>query len=70
MKKAELKELRQMDIPKLEKKLSDLTKKKVEAEIKISAGQEKNVRSAKSLRRDISQTMTILNEKRKESHKK
>jgi ribosomal protein L29 len=65
MKKAELRELRQMDIPKLEKKLSDLRKKRLETEVRISAGQEKNVRLAKSLRHDISQIMTILEEKRK-----
>ncbi|MGB6838750.1 MAG: 50S ribosomal protein L29 [Microgenomates group bacterium] len=63
MKKKELQELRVKKIAELRKLLS---KKKKEAEVtygKIKAGQEKNLKKAKNLKRDIAQILTLIREK-------
>lgn len=63
MKKKELQELRIKKIAELRKLLS---KKKKEAEVtygKMKAGQEKNLKKAKNLKRDIAQILTLIREK-------
>jgi len=69
MKKREIKELRVQSVEVLEKKLAELRKKQLEAAVNISAGRERNVRTAKNLRREIAQVMTVINEKKQKGGK-
>lgn len=63
MKKKELQELRIKKMAELRKLLS---KRKKEADVtygKMKAGQEKNLKKAKNLKRDIAQILTLIREK-------
>lgn len=62
MKKTELKNLRDKEVEELKKTVS---KKKLEiAKVlaKLSVGQEKNLRKAKNLKKELAQTLTIIKE--------
>ena len=63
MKKKELIIYRKKDLDDLKKILVEKEKDVKDAFIKVGAGQEKNARLAKSIRRDISQILTIIREK-------
>lgn len=64
MKRKDLVDLKTKEVKDLNKILAD---KKTELEkvlVNVSAGKEKNLKSAKNLRRDISQILTIVQEKK------
>lgn len=63
MNKRELKEIRGLKVEELEKRLDGLVESLLKARVDISVGQEKNVRKAKMIRRDISQIKSIIREK-------
>ncbi len=67
MKKTELKELRTLNLKELETRLASLKKKWLETQVKISVGEEKNIKAARNLRRDIAQILGIITQKKKES---
>ena len=63
MKRKDLVDLKTKEVKDLNKILGD---KKAELEkimVNVSVGKEKNLKKAKNLRRDISQTLTIVREK-------
>ena len=63
MKKKDLVDLKTKEVKDLNKILGD---KKAELEkimVNVSVGKEKNLKSAKNLRRDISQILTMVKEK-------
>ncbi len=72
MKKRELSDIRKSTIKELKEKVSKLKKDVLERSIKISSGEEKNLKSKKALSLDIAQIMTIISEKQrqKEGEKK
>jgi len=72
MKKRELSDIRKSTIKELKEKVFKLKKDALERSVKISSGEEKNLKSKKALALDIAQIMTIISEKQrqKESEKK
>lgn len=52
-----------MDLPELKTAVSRLERELVDARLKISLGQEKNVHLAKSIRQDIARIKTIIRHK-------
>ena len=67
MKKRELSEFRKLDHKELIKKLDELTKKHIEAQVKIASKEETNLKIVKHLRSDIAQINTIIREAKKET---
>ena len=63
MKKKELKDLKVKGLKELGKLVSQKKLELSESYAKIKAGQEKNLKKAKNLRRDVAQTLTIIREK-------
>ncbi len=63
MKKKDLTDLRNKKINELEKLLSKKRNELINTYAKIKAGQEKNLKKAKNMRRDIAQILTIIREK-------
>lgn len=63
MKKKDLTDLRNKKINELEKLLSKKRNELINTYAKIKAGQEKNLKKAKNIRRDIAQILTIIREK-------
>ena len=57
-------ELRKLDIEKLNESLADLRNKNRELRFSIANNQLKNVRELRVVKKDISKTLTVLNEKR------
>ncbi len=72
MKKRELSDIRKSTIKELKEKVFKLKKDALKRSVKISSGEEKNLKSKKVLALDIAQIMTIISEKQrqKESEKK
>jgi ribosomal protein L29 len=63
MKKKDLTDLRNKKINELEKLLSKKRNELINTYAKIKAGQEKNLKKAKNIRRDVAQILTIIREK-------
>ena len=63
MKQQDLIKHHHMDIPELKTAASKLEKELVDARLKISLGQEKNVHIAKNIRQDIARIKTIIRHK-------
>ena len=63
MKKNELKTAREKDSKVLREELSKFRHEAALTRVEISAGQEKNLKKSKLLRKKISQYMTLLKEK-------
>lgn len=63
MKKKELTDLRNKKTNELEKLLSKKRNELINTYAKIKAGQEKNLKKAKNIRRDVAQILTIIREK-------
>jgi ribosomal protein L29 len=63
MKKKDLQALKSKSIEELKKMVSDKKKEADEAFIKTKAGQEKNLKKVKNLRKDIAQILTLVKEK-------
>ena len=63
MKKKELTKLRDKDVKALLKLANDKKKELAEAYSKTRAGQEKNLKTAKNLKNDIAQILTLVKEK-------
>jgi ribosomal protein L29 len=63
MKKKDLTDLRNKKISELEKLLSKKRNELINTYAKIKAGQEKNLKKAKNIRRDVAQILTIIREK-------
>jgi len=63
MKKKDLLDLRSKKTGELEKLLSKKRNELINTYVKIKAGQEKNLKKAKNIRRDIAQILTIIREK-------
>lgn len=63
MKKKDLTDLRNKEINELEKLLSKKRNELINTYAKIKAGQEKNLKKAKNIKRDIAQILTIIREK-------
>ncbi len=63
MKKKDLTDLRNKKVSELEKLLSKKRNELINTYAKIKAGQEKNLKKAKNMRRDIAQILTIIREK-------
>jgi len=59
VKKNELNVLKKKGAVELEKEIAKLLKKKLELEVAISAGKEKNLKSVRNIRRDIAQMLTL-----------
>lgn len=69
MKKKDLERLRKKTIQELEGEILDKKIKSVMTAAKISAGQEKNLKKVKELRREIATLLTIVSEKNREEAK-
>lgn len=63
MKKKDLTDLRNKKTNELEKLLAKKRNELVNTYAKIKAGQEKNLKKAKNIRRDVAQILTIIREK-------
>lgn len=63
MKKKDLQALKSKSIKELRKMVLDKKKEANEAFIKTKAGQEKNLKKVKNLRKDIAQILTLIKEK-------
>jgi ribosomal protein L29 len=63
MKKKDLTDLRNKKTNELEKLLSKKRNELINTYAKIKAGQEKNLKKAKNIRRDVAQILTIIREK-------
>lgn len=63
MKKKELKSLKQKTIKEIEKVLIKKRQSLLETIVKAKAGQEKNVKKVKMLKKDVAQILTILKQK-------
>jgi len=63
VKKKDLVSLKTKEIKELEKMAIDKKKASAEAYSKIKAGQEKNIKKVKNLRRDIAQILTVIRQK-------
>jgi ribosomal protein L29 len=63
MKKKDLTDLRNKKINELEKLVSKKRNELINTYAKIKAGQEKNLKKAKNIRRDVAQILTIIREK-------
>lgn len=64
MKKKDLTDLRNKKTSELEKLLAKKRHELINANAKIKAGQEKNLKKAKNIRRDVAQILTIIREKK------
>ena len=64
MKSKELNDLRTKDVKELQKLLNKKVADAVQAKVKTKVSKEKNLKNVKMLKRDISQILTIMNEKR------
>ena len=62
MKKTELKNLKTKNLKDLEKFAKDKKLEIAKVLVKIASGQEKNLKKAKNLRRELAQTLTIIKE--------
>jgi len=62
MKKKELTSLRSKKIQELIKMVADKKKEATEVYSKMKAGQEKNLKKVKNLKKDIAQILTIIKE--------
>ncbi len=63
MKKKEFQEIRNKKIAELEKLVSKRKQEVIGLQAKVKAGQEKNLKKAKNLRREIAQILTLIREK-------
>lgn len=63
MKRKDLVDLKTKEVEDLNKILGEKKTKLEKLMVNISAGKEKNLKSASNLRRDISQILTIMREK-------
>lgn len=63
MKKKDLKSLRTKEIKDLEKMVEEKRANAVTAQVKMQAGQEKNLKKASNLKREVAQILTIIKEK-------
>lgn len=63
MKKKELQEIRNKKMAELEKLVSKKRQEVAVLQAKVKAGQEKNLKKAKNLRREIAQILTLIREK-------
>lgn len=63
MKKKDLKSLRTKDIKELKKMVETKRSEAANSHVKRLAGQEKNLKKVKNLRREIAQLLTIIKEK-------
>jgi ribosomal protein L29 len=63
-------ELRKLDIEKLNENLAELRNKNRELRFSIANNQLKNVRELRVVKKGISKTLTVLNEKRVEAEAK
>lgn len=63
MKKKDLQDLRNKKVVELEKIVAEKRQKNVLATAKMKTGQEKKIKKAKNLRREIAQILTIIREK-------
>ncbi len=61
-----IKELRKLDIQKLNETLAELRNKSREFRFSIANNQLKAVRNLRVVKKDIAKVLTVLNEKRKE----
>ena len=59
MKKRNLEEFKKSSIKDLDNELEKLMKKKLETEVAVLSGKEKNVKVLKGIRRDIAQILTL-----------
>ncbi len=66
----QIKEIRKLDIEKLNEKLSKLRNKTREHRFSIANNQMKNIRDVRVIKRDIAKILTVLNEKRVEAESK
>ena len=66
----QIKEIRKLDIEKLNEKLSKLRNKAREHRFSIANNQMKNIRDVRVIKRDIAKILTVLNEKRVEAESK
>jgi ribosomal protein L29 len=69
MKTKELKNLREKSTTELQKQVVDLKSKLVSTAPRIAAGQEKNIKIAKGIRRDIAQILGIIAHKERSDEK-
>jgi len=67
MKTKELDKIRSRSLKELERDLVDLKDKLFSMQQDVQKGKEKNVHRAKGIKKDISQTRTIINQKKKEA---
>lgn len=65
MKKRQLQELRNKGKEELDGELAGLLKKRLEAQVALVSGKEKNPKVLGHVRRDIAQVMTLMGEKTK-----
>lgn len=63
MKKKDLVSLRKKDVKELKKMAEDKKNEALNAHVKMLAGQEKNLKKARNLRREVAQILTIVKEK-------
>lgn len=66
MKKRELQEMKNKSVMELKKALSDLSKKKIDTEVKMGSGKESDLKAVSKIRRDISQILTLITIKLKD----
>jgi ribosomal protein L29 len=70
MKKTQIQQLKAQDPKKLTQKLTQLKNEYQKAKIQITASEEKNIKKAKNIRRDIAQISSIITQKTKKKNKK
>ena len=63
MRKKDLEKLKKLGPGELRKRVDDLRKQKMEASVKLSSGEQKNVRAVRNIRREIAQLKTLIGEK-------
>lgn len=63
MKTKDFKDLKTKEVKELRKNANDLVLQLSKIKAKIASGQEKNLKGAKNLRRDIARILTLIKEK-------
>lgn len=58
--------MKNKSVMELKKALSDLSKKKIDTEVKMGSGKESDLKAVSKIRRDISQILTLITIKLKD----
>lgn len=64
MKKKDLVSLRKKEVKELEKMVEEKKAKALNTHVKMQAGQEKNLKKVKNMKKEIAQILTIIKEKK------